>query len=207
MFALPCHKNNPIKITLKNGEMILAKITRFNESTGKVSWVDKNGNWKGSLHCSKVVNATPDEVLAFHKATEATLAPVHPIMAKWSLGKMKQGPLMREGHYYSAYVMLNGTKCGEVIDDGSGGCVITRFNAQGLALAFSTDCIEWCKVNGANTDHLEAESEFWGWWEEGRTKGKDAVTFFKEKEEEMATWSASIKPITNSDEFAKAVNG
>lgn len=196
MFTLPCHKHNPIKITLKNGEVILAKITRFNDETGKVNWKDKADPpmWSGTTHCTRVIKATPEEVLVWAKAHAVTLAPTDPCMARWSLGKTKRGPMMMEGYYFAVPVLLNGKKVGEIIDEGNGGSVMTRFKDHLLATAFEKDCTEWCRKNGASMDYLEAESEFWAWWDEGRAKGKDAATFIKEQREETEKMFPGPRP-------------
>ena len=116
-------------------------------------------------------------------------AETHPIMAKWSLGKTKRGPEMMEGHYYSVPVLLNGKKVGEIVDEGNGGMNITRFKDHRLAINFDNDCREWAKANG-DTSESEHATEFWSWWDECKPKGKDAATYFKEKEAQFAKWMA-----------------
>jgi hypothetical protein len=195
MFTLPCHKHNPIKVTLKNGEVILARITRFNEATGKVCWIDKGEKWKGSTHCSRIVKATPEEVLAWSKAHEVAMAPVDPILAGYELGKTKRGPMMMEGYYFAVPVYHNGKKIGEIVDEGQGGDVI--FNAKyqwGTELPFREVVRKWAMTNGASGTYLEELSELWAWWDEARPKGKDAKTFFKEQNEEMAKLFPGPRP-------------
>ena len=185
MFTLPCHKHNPIKITLKNGEGILARITRFNDETGKVNWIDKGEKWKGTTHCTKVVKATPEEVLAWSKAHEVAMAPVDPCMVGWSLGKMKKGPQMMEGYYFASPILFNDVKVGEIIDEGNGGCVITRFKDHNLAKTFEDACDKWALENGADGRCADGKENFWGWWGDARPKGIDAKTFFKGEKESM----------------------
>jgi hypothetical protein len=116
-------------------------------------------------------------------------------MAKWTLGKTKRGPCMDEGYYYEANILLHGKKVGLIVDEGNGGCTITRFIDHRITINFHNDCMEWAKANCADMDHIEAESDFWQWWDEARPIGKDAFIFFKEKNEEMASWSSNAKPI------------
>lgn len=196
MFTLPCHKHNPIKITLKNGETILAKITRFDPETGKVCWKDKAEKWKGSTHCTRVIKATPEEVLAWSKAHEVAVAPLDPCMAGWELGKTQRGPMMMEGYYYHVMVLFNGKRVGKIVDEGNGGPTMTEhFKDHTLEKVFNDNCTTWARNNGADMQYLEAASEFWAWWDEGRTKGLDAKSFFKEKNEEMAKWLGKQTPI------------
>lgn len=195
MIPLPFSKNNPIKVTLKSGEVVLARITRYSEETGMLNWIDKNEKWQGKIHVSKVVKATPEEVLAWSKAKEATMAPISPIMAKWSLGKTKRGPMMMEGYYFSAPVLLNGKRVGEVIDEGNGGSVMTRFKTHDLDRAFNADCKEWALAHGASGSYLEAACEFWGWYEDERTKGITAEAYFKAQNDRFAELTKGQTPI------------
>ncbi len=193
MFTLPCHKHNPIKVTLKNGEVILARITRFNEATGKVCWIDKGEKWKGTTHCTKVVKATPEEVLAWSKVKEDTMAPVDPIMKDWAVGPMKRGPMMMEGYYFASTVTFRGTRVGKIVDRGDGGMVDLEFKDLSLHRQFGEDANKWAVANGG--DAQDGYEEFWAWYCDERPTGKDAKTFFKEKKDEMEKYLATHKPI------------
>lgn len=197
---IPIVKNNSIKVSCKDGSVVLARVVSVKENTinadaSLVSWKSLDGEWKGKAYLKHCVKMTPLECAEAAKAHEAKFAPVHPIMEKWMLGTTKRGPQMMEGYYFAIGVYRNNKKVGEVIEEGNGGPVITRFNDPSLAHAFAKDCTEWCRVNGASMAYLEAEAEYWNWYDNARPKSKDAVTFFKEKNEERATWAASVKPI------------
>jgi hypothetical protein len=185
MFTLPCHKHNPIKVTLKNGEVILARITRFNAETGKVNWIDKGEKWKGTTHCTRVIKATPEEVLAWSKAHEVVAAPLDPCMAGWTLGKTKRGPQMMEGYYFAIGVYKDSKKVGELVDEGYGGPVVTRFKNHADETLFREACRKWCQNCAADGRYADECELFWGWWDEGRTKGIDAKTFNKNEKEQM----------------------
>lgn len=190
-------KNDWIRVTRNDGTIIVGKATKVGPwskhpmvTVINYMFTDPNDGlvYTSKADARKCVKAMPCDI-----PKEPEAAPVHPSMAKWSLGKTKRGPQMMEGYYFAAPVLLNGKKVGEVIDEGNGGCVMTRFNDYNLRAAFEKDCTEWCKVNGASMTHLEAESEFWSWWEEARPKGKDAATYFKEDNEEMQKWLSNHK--------------
>ena len=190
-------KNDYIRVTRDNGDVLFGRATKVapwtkNPKVTVVSYIfadDEGLEYSSKADARKCALAPADRI---PKAPEA--ASVHPIMAKWSLGKTKRGPQMMEGYYFSAPILLNGKKVGEVVDEGNGGCTMIRFfKDYTLRLAFEKDCTEWCKVNGADMDHIEAESEFWSWWDDARPKGKDAVTYFKESAEEMQKWLGSVK--------------
>ena len=185
MFTLPCSKHNPIKITLKNGETILAKITRFDPETGKVCWKDKAEKWKGSTHCTRVVKATPEEVLAWSKAHEVAVAPLDPCMAGWELGKTKRGPMMMEGYYFAIAVYKDHKKVGELVDEGCGGPVMTRFKNHADEILFMEACRNWCQNNLADGRYADECELFWAWWDEGRPKGISAIDFNKSEREQM----------------------
>jgi len=204
-------KNDPILVTRQDGSIVAAKAT-------KVSLWVKNTN----ITLINYIFTDPKDGLVYTSRADARkcsmgtpamlpkepeAAPVHPTMAKWTLGKTKRGPQMMEGYYFAIPVLLHGKKVGEIIDEGNGGSVMTRFASHEVGRLFSKDCIEWAKANGASMSYLEAESEFWAWWDEFRPNGKDAATYFKEEAEKTAGWLASVKPITNSDAFVKSVNG
>jgi hypothetical protein len=203
MFTLPFSKHNPIKVTLKNGEVIFARITRVNEATGKVSWIDLKEKWKGSTHVTRAVKATPEELNviykerdAVEKAKVANMAPVDPCMAGWELGKTQRGPLMMEGHYYHVSVLFNGKRVGKIVDEGNGGPTMTEhFKDHTLEKQFNKDCETWAKNNGACMSYLEAAAEFWHWWEKERIEGKDAKTYFKEQREQFEEFSKGQTPI------------
>lgn len=206
MASLPFSKNNPIKVTLKSGEVVLARITRYNEATGMLNWIDKNEKWQGKSHVGNVVKATPEEILVWAKAQEAKFAPISSIMAKWVLGSTKRGPKMMEGYYYSIAVYRDGKKVGNIVDEGNGGCTDTRFKDHTVERAFQADCKAWAVANGASGTYLEAESEFWGWYEDERVKGITAEAYFKAQNDRFAELTKGQKPVTNSDAFVAAVN-
>lgn len=190
MFTLPCHKHNPIKITLKNGETILAKITRFDTDTGKVSWKDKDGNWKGSTHCTRVIKATPEEVLAWSKAKADKVAPIDFIMKDWDIGKTKRGPQMMEGHYYCVNVLLCGKKVGKIVDYGNGGPVDLEFCDRRIQNKFLEDTKKWELANGGDAKYGASFEDFWHWMEDDRLKGIDAKTYFTNQKAMFAEWEA-----------------
>lgn len=181
-------KNDPILVTRDNGEVWVGKATKVapwtkNPKITVVTFIssDENGDFRCTADARRCTIAPAD---ALPKEAET-----HPIMAKWSLGKTKRGPEMMEGYYYSVPVLLNGKKVGEIIDEGNGGGNFTRFKDHTLEIAFNADCKAWAKANGDDSEYEHA-SEFWGWWEEAKPKGKDAVTYFKEKKERMLKWMA-----------------
>ena len=184
-------KNDHITVLRDNGEVIRGVATKVapwskNPACTVVNYhfTDKDGLAYASKADAKRCTVIPAEMVA------ETMAPVHPIMAKWSLGKTKRGPEMREGHYYEVPVLLNGKKVGLIVDEGNGGMIITRFKDHNLSINFDNDCREWAKANGDTSDSEHA-TEFWSWWDDARPKGKDAATYFKEKEAQLAMWMAS----------------
>lgn len=190
-------KNDNILVTRDNGKEYLGVATKVGpwKPNPKITVVnyhfkDEMGvAWSAKADARKCRLAPADMI---PKPPEA--APIHPIMAKWSLGKTKRGPMMMEGYYFAIPVLLNGKRVGEIIDEGNGGSNFTRFKDHNLAREFENDCKEWAKANG-DTSEYEHATEFWGWWDEARPSGKDAATYFKEKNEEMAKWLANVKPI------------
>lgn len=188
-------KNNTIKITLKDNSTIFARVTRYNELTGKVCWIDRDGKWKGSTHVRNVVVATPAEMATWASAKAAKVAPLDPCMVGWELGKTKRGPMMMEGYYYSISVYKNSIKVGNIVDMGDGGMIHTQFKDHNIDKLFNEACETWAKSNGADSKYLEAASEFWAWWDEARPNGISAKDFFKKKSDEMKEWLASVKPV------------
>jgi hypothetical protein len=112
-----------------------------------------------------------------------------------------------EGYYYSAPILLNGKKVGIIADEGNGGSNMTRFKDRTVESAFQASCKAWALANGASGTYLEADTEFWGWYEDERVKGITAEAYFKAEAERTAKWLESVKPVTNSDAFVAAVNG
>jgi hypothetical protein len=190
-------KNDMILVTRANGKEYLGKATKVGpwSKNPKITIVNYHFADEAGVMWSAKADAVKCKIApASMLPKEPEPAAIHPIMARWSLGKTKRGPQMMEGYYFAAPVLLNGKKVGEVIDEGNGGSVMTRFKDHLLATAFEKDCTEWCKVNGADMSYLEAESEFWAWWDEARPKGKDAATFFKEQNEETAKMFPGLRP-------------
>lgn len=191
-------KNDHILVTRDNGKEYLGVATKVgpwskNPNITVVNYHFKDEMdvaWSAKADARKCRMAPADMI---PKPPEA--APTCPIMAKWSLGKTKRGPQMMEGYYFSVPVLLSGKRVGEIIDEGNGGSNFSRFKDHVIGKAFNDDCLLWAKYNGANLDHIEAESEFWSWWDDARPSGKDAATYFKEKNAEMAKWLANTKPI------------
>jgi hypothetical protein len=204
-------KNDPILVTRQDGRILAAKATKVGpwSKNPKITLVNyiftdpKDGLVYTSKSDARKCSMGTNDMLP----KEPEPAKTHPIMAKWTLGKTKRGPMMMEGYYFAVPVLLHGKKTGEVIDEGNGGSVMTRFDSHEVGRLFEADCREWCKVNGASMSYLEAESEFWSWWDEARPQGIDASTYFENSDMALAKLLAAQKPITNSDAFAKAVNG
>jgi len=184
-------KNDIILVTRDDGSVVVGTATKVapwskNPKLTLVGYHFKEGEamYASRADARKCILA-PAEMIP--KAPEP--APVHSIMAKWSLGKTKRGPQMMEGHYYEVPVLLNGKKVGLIVDHGDGGMNINRFKDFNLSINFDNDCREWAKANGDTSDGEHA-TEFWGWWDEARPNGKDAATYFKEKEAQLAMWMA-----------------
>jgi hypothetical protein len=194
-------KNDIILVIRDNGNTILGTATKVapwakNPKITVVNYHFKEGE---AMYASKA-DARRCSIAPAHmipKPPEA--APISPIMAKWSIGKTKRGPMMMEGYYFSAPVLLNGKRVGEVIDEGNGGSVMTRFKDHALDRAFNADCKEWALASGASGSYLEAACEFWGWYDDERTKGITAEAYFKAKNDEMAAWLATVKPVHTGD--------
>lgn len=216
-------KNDWILVTRESGEVILGQATKVGPwvKNPKITVVnfhftdDKGLMYAAKADARKCVIAPADRI---PKGPEP--AAVHPIMAKWSLGKTKRGPMMMEGYYFAVPVLLNGKRVGEIVDEGNGGSTMTRFKDHTLTKQFENDCTEWCKANGADMTYLEVESEFWSWWDEARPKGTDAATYFKNENADRAKWlhTDAPRPLTISgadiskhamttDQFAATVNG
>ena len=208
----PIVKNNSIKVSCKDGSVVLARVVSVKENTinadaSLISWKSLDGEWKGKAYLKHCVKMTPLECAEASLAREAKFAPIHPIMAKWMLGTTKKGPMMMEGYYFSIAVYLGAKLVGKIVDAGQGGPTDVQFKDHNIGRAFEKDCMEWCRVNGASLTHIEPAAEYWGWYDDARTKGIDAAAFFKAQAEEHAKWLATVKPITNSDAFVAAVNG
>lgn len=184
-------KNDHITVLRDNGEVIRGVATKVAPWSKNPAITVVNYHFtdtKDGLAYSSKADARRCTVIPAEMVAE-TMAKTHPIMAKWSLGKTKRGPMMMEGYYFSVPILLNGKKVGEIIDEGNGGMNFTRFKDHNLSINFDNDCREWCKANGDTSEHEHA-SEFWGWWDEARPLGKDAVTYFKEKNERFMKWMA-----------------
>jgi hypothetical protein len=206
MFTLPFSKNNPIKITLKDGSTILARITRFNPDNGKVNWIDLDEKWKGFLHVSKVVKADPKEIATLAAAKAAKVAPVDPIMSSWTIGPMKRGPMMMEGYYYSSTIIFANKRVGKIVDRGDGGMTDLEFSDYALQRQFVECTKRWAIDNGAeDSPYASFIDDYWTWYLEDRVNGKDAKTYFAEKKAEMEKWRANTKP-THTGNLA-LVNG
>lgn len=216
-------KNDWILVTRESGEVILGQATKVGPwaKNPKITVVnfhftdDKGLMYAAKADARKCVMAPADRI---PKGPEP--AAIHPIMAKWSLGKTKRGPMMREGHYFAVPVKLNGKTVGEIIDEGNGGCTETRFKDRHTEKQFHDDCLEWCKANGADMTYLEVESEFWSWWDEARVKGIDSAAYFKAMNDDRAKWLGTDTPrpvstvaaillqnAMTTDQFAATVNG
>ena len=188
-------KNNSIKVTCKDGSVILAQVKAITEygptpDTWLVNWKSLDGEWKGKAYLKNCVKMTPLECAEAAKAREAKFAPIDPIMAKWTLGTTKRGPQMMEGYYFSIAVYLGAKKVGEIIDEGNGGCVITRFKDH--SLAFEKDCDTWALANGADGRTNNGIEHFWGWYDDARPKGIDAKKFFENERMEMLKWTGTL---------------
>jgi hypothetical protein len=197
MFTLPFSKHNPIKITLKNGEVILARITRFNAETGKVNWIDKGEKWKGTTHVTRLVKADPKEIADWAAAKASKVAPVDAGVSKWEIGPMRKGPMMMEGYYFASTVLYEGKRVGKIVDRGDGGPTDLEFNDHTLERQFIADTKKWAIDNGG--DEHDGFEEFWTWFLDDRPNGITAKTYFAEKKAEMEKWLANTKPIHTGD--------
>lgn len=181
-------KKSILSVTLKDGSTILAKITKIDAATGKVSWADLNGAWRGSLHISRAVEATVFQLNARELEKEALKAIADPIIAAWSFGPQRRGPLMREGYYFSSVVFHNGKRVGKIVDRGDGGEVVLEFVDRALASSFEHDVRQWVSISGG--DIHDGISDFWSWMTEHRNLGVDAAQFFAKKAGNSAHLSA-----------------
>lgn len=202
-------KNDIILVTRDNGTVTLGTATKvapwsknpkltlvnYHFKEGEAMYASRADARKCSLAPAHMIPKPPES------------APVHSIMAAWSIGKTKRGPQMMEGYYFSAPILLNGKKVGIIADEGNGGCTMTRFKDRSVETAFQAACKAWAMANGASGTYLEAESEFWGWYEDERVKGITAEAYFKAQNERFAELTKGQKPVTNSDAFVAAVNG
>lgn len=182
MFTLPISKKTPIQVVLKNGEKIYAKITRFDEHTGKVSWKDLDENWKGSFHVSKVVAANPEEFKAWQDAKTTKMAPMPTEMSRWSFGKTKRGPAMSDGYFFSSPILLDGKVVGEVYDEGTGGPVDSRFKNTTIWKQFENDLKEFKKNYPTMMEPL---FWLWNWWDDGRLNGTTFSQYYANEMKEL----------------------
>jgi hypothetical protein len=185
-------KNSFINVKRNDGTVILARATKVapwvkNPKVTVVNWISFDEQWKGVADLKNCTLATAIEI-----PKEPVGAPVDPSMAQWSLGKIKRGPQMMEGYYFAIPVLFNGVKVGELVDEGNGGCVITRFKDYTLAKTFEDACDKWALENGADGRCNDGKEHFWGWWDEARPKGIDAKTFFKSERESMLKFMAGV---------------
>jgi hypothetical protein len=200
-YTLPFSKNNPIKVTLTNGKgTVLAKITRFNEETGKVCWIDLDRKWKGSMHVTHVVRAEPKEIAdraaAAAAAAAAKAAPVDAVVSKWEIGPMRRGPMMMEGYYFASTILYEGKRVGKIVDRGDGGMTDLEFSDYALQRQFVEDTKKWAEANGAEiSPYVSNIDDFWDWFLVDRPNGITAKTYFAEKKAEMAKWLAKHTPI------------
>jgi hypothetical protein len=190
-------KKSWIQVTRQSGEVVLGIATKVapwskNPKYTIVRWKDAAETYSCDADATKCRLATPAEIAAFTDAKLAKYAPVDPSMAQWSLGKIKRGPQMMEGYYFAIPVLFNGVKVGELVDEGNGGCVITRFKDYTLAKTFEDACDKWALENGADGRCNDGKEHFWGWWDEARPKGIDAKTFFKSERESMLKFMAGV---------------
>ena len=188
-------KKSWIQVTRDNGEVILGIATKVapwskNPKITVVNWKDATDTYTCTADARKCRLATDAEINAFNDAKLAKYAPLDEPMQKWSIGKLKKGPQMMEGFYFSAPVLLNGVKVGEIMDEGNGGPINTRFKDHTLSLAFEKDCDTWAIASGADGRCADGTENFWGWWDDARTKCIDAKTFFKGEKEQMLKFFA-----------------
>lgn len=195
-------KNDNILVTRDNGKEYLGVATKVGpwSKNPKITVVnyhfkDEMGvAWSAKADARKCRMAPADMI---PKPPEA--APIHPIMAKWSLGKTKRGPMMMEGYYFSIPVLLNGKRVGEIIDEGNGGNNDIRFKDHTMERAFAADCKAWALACGASGSYLEAETEFWTWWDDERVKGVTAEAYFKAQNDRFAELTKGQTPVHTGD--------
>lgn len=183
-------KNNSIKVTCKDGSVILAQVKAITEygptpDTWLVNWKSLDGEWKGKAYLKHCVKMTPLECAEASIARQAKFAPLDACMAGYSLGKTKRGPMMNEGYYFSISVYKDNKKIGDIIEEGSGGPVITRFKNHADGILFTEACRNWCQKNLADGRYADECELFWSWWDEGRPKGISALDFNKSEKEQM----------------------
>jgi hypothetical protein len=188
-------KNDWIQVTRDNGEVILGIATKVapwskNPKRTVVNYKDVADTFTSRADAVRCKIADPILVAATAANIASKYAPLDACMAGWSLGKMKKGPQMMEGYYFASPILFNDVKVGEIIDEGNGGCVITRFKDHNLAKTFEDACDKWALENGADGRYADGKEHFWGWWDDARTKGIDAKTFFKNEKEEMLPFMA-----------------
>lgn len=187
---MPITKNSIITVTDVKDNKTLARVTKVgpdkrNPRFTVVHWLSLDGNWKGISPIGLCASAADPA------------APVDCTMKDWSLGKEKKGPLMREGYYFESPLLYKGKKVGVVCDEGNGGCMHVRVNWE-VPIHFASDCEKWCKKVGIPLH--EPVSEFYSWWYEGRPIGKDAKTYFADREAEFQKSIAAqqLVPATTS---------
>ncbi len=62
MYTLPFPKSSTLAVVLKDQTRILAKITAFDPESGRISWIDLDRKWRGKVHVSHAVIATPQQI-------------------------------------------------------------------------------------------------------------------------------------------------
>jgi hypothetical protein len=183
-------KNDWIYVTRDNGDVILGIATKVapwskNPKITVVNWKDAAETFTCTADARRCRLATPDEVAKFNDAKSANYAPMDPCMAGWSLGKTKRGPQMMEGYYFAIGVYKDNKKVGEIVDEGNGGCVVTRFKNHADETLFREACRKWAMQNLADGRYADELEHFWGWWDEARPNGISAKDYFKNEKEQM----------------------
>jgi len=170
-------KDSVISVSI-NGIMSSAKVIKIgpwvkNKDIIAVNWISLDNAFKGVSDIRKCAEM------------EDPAAPTDPIMARWSIGKEKMGPMMREGHIFSSPLMLDGKKIGSIVDGGNGGTmyVIAPNTERNL---FEKNCAQWSEVNGA--EKSDTIAKFLGWWHDARPLGTDAKMYFASEKKELEKW-------------------
>ena len=190
-------KNSIINVNRKDGTIILARATKVapwvkNPNVTIVNWISFDEQWKSTADLKNCTLATALEVSAASKEKEVAMAPLDACMEGYSLGKTKKGPMMMEGYYFAIGVYKDNKKIGELVDEGNGGPVMSRFTNHADGIIFGEACRKWAMQNLADGRYGDEYEHFWGWWDEARPKGIDAKTYFKNEKEHMLKFMAGI---------------
>ena len=180
-------KNDYILVTRDNGKVILGRATKVapwskNPKVTVVNYHFKDGE---AMYAAKA-DARKCRMAPADMIPEA--APIHPIMKDWDVGPMRKGPMMMEGYYFSSTISFFGKKVGKIVDRGDGGMVDLEFKDFATQRKFEEDAKKWASANGG--DENDGYEEFWTWMTDHRHRGIPADTYFKEKKEEFAKWTA-----------------